>query len=59
MAFGGLVDQTGGLLLCKGDPALNRITKYIQQMPSSEFKGETLYLRVRNRADPLERGRAA
>jgi len=29
LAFGGFVDQTGGLLLCKGDPALNRITKYL------------------------------
>ncbi len=34
-------------LLCKDDPAFNRITKYIQQMPSSDFKGETLYLRLR------------
>ena len=25
--FGGFVDHTGGALLCKGDPALNRITK--------------------------------
>ena len=47
LAFGGFVDHTGGALLCKGDPALNRITKYIAQMPSSEFKGTTLYLRVR------------
>ena len=47
LAFGGLVDHTGGALICKGDPALNRITKYIPQMPSSEFKGTTLYLRTR------------
>lgn len=47
LAFGGLVDHTGGALICKGDPALNRITKYIPQLPSSEFKGETLYLRFR------------
>ncbi len=47
LAFGGFVDHTGGALLCKGDPSLNRITKYIQQMPSSDFKGETLYLRIR------------
>jgi cellobiose phosphorylase len=47
LGFGGLVDQTGGLLLCKGDPALNRITKYIPQMPGSDFKGHTLYLRYR------------
>ncbi len=45
LAFGGIVDHTGGALICKGDPALNRITKYIPQLPSSEFKGETLYLR--------------
>jgi len=45
--FGGFVDHTGGALICKGDPSLNRIVKYIQQMPSSEFKGETLYLRFR------------
>ncbi|MCB1132982.1 MAG: glycosyl transferase, partial [Verrucomicrobiae bacterium] len=47
LAFGGIVDHTGGSLLCAGDPGLNRITKYIPQMPSSEFKGSTLYLRVR------------
>ena len=29
------------------DPALNRIIKYIPQLPSSEFKGSTLYLRFR------------
>ncbi|MBN2440804.1 MAG: glycosyl transferase [Spirochaetales bacterium] len=45
LSFGGFVDQTGGMLLCKGDPALNRITKYIQQLPSSEFKASTIYLR--------------
>lgn len=45
--FGGFVDHTGGALVCKGDPSLNRIVKYIQQMPSSEFKGETLYLRFK------------
>lgn len=47
LAFGGLVDHTGGLLICKGDPALNRITKYIPQLPSSAFKGATLYLRFK------------
>jgi len=47
LAFGGFVDHTGGALICKGDPSLNRITKYIQQMPSGEFKGETLYIRIR------------
>ena len=46
LAFGGFVDHTGGVLVCKGDPALNRITKYISQMPASDFKGETLYLRA-------------
>lgn len=46
LAFGGFVDHTGGALVCKGDPTFNRITKYIQQMPGGEFKGETLYLRV-------------
>jgi cellobiose phosphorylase len=44
--FGGFVDHTGGALICKDDPTFNRITKYIQQMPSSDFKGETLYLRL-------------
>ncbi|BCX49820.1 cellobiose phosphorylase [Haloferula helveola] len=48
LAFGGIVDHTGGALLCAGDPGLNRITKYIPQMPASEFKGTTLYLRVRD-----------
>jgi cellobiose phosphorylase len=43
--FGGFVDHTGGALLCKGDPALNRITKYIPQLPASDFKGTSLYLR--------------
>jgi len=47
LAFGGFVDHTGGALVCKGDPSLNRITKYIQQMPSSDFKGETLYIRIK------------
>jgi cellobiose phosphorylase len=45
LKFGGFVDHTGGLLLCKGDPALNRITKYLPQSPASHFKGQTLYLR--------------
>jgi cellobiose phosphorylase len=47
LAFGGIVDHTGGSLICKEDPALNRITKYIPQLPSSDFKGETLYLRFK------------
>lgn len=45
--FGGFVDHTGGALICKGDPSLNRIVKYIQQMPGAEFKGETLYIRIK------------
>lgn len=48
LAFGGFVDHTGGALLCKNDPALNRITKYISQMPASDFKGTTLYVRLKN-----------
>ena len=44
--FGGIVDHTGGSIICKGDPALNRITKYIPQLPSSDFKGETLFIRI-------------
>ncbi len=47
LKFGGFVDHTGGALICKGDPALNRITKYIPQMPGSDMKGETLYIRFR------------
>ena len=47
LRFGGFVDHTGGALICKQDPTFNRITKYIQQMPSSDFKGETLYLRIK------------
>ncbi len=47
LAFGGIVDHTGGALVCKQDPALNRITKYIPQLPSSQFKGTTLYLRLK------------
>ena len=43
-----LLIRPGELLLCKGDPALNRITKYISQLPAHEFKGETLYLRIKH-----------
>lgn len=46
--FGGLIDSTGGMVICKGDPALNRITKYIAQLPSSEFKGSTVYVRIKD-----------
>jgi cellobiose phosphorylase len=52
--FGGIVDSNGGVLLCKGDPALNRITKYITQLPNSEFKGSTLYIKVRDKAGNVE-----
>jgi len=45
--FGGFVDHTGGALICAGDPALNRILKYLPQAPASDFKGEALYLRIR------------
>ncbi|MEX0321342.1 MAG: glycosyl transferase [Puniceicoccaceae bacterium] len=45
--FGGFVDHTGGALLCANDPALNRILKYIPQMPDAQPKGETLYLRIK------------
>jgi len=47
LSFGGIVDHTGGGTICKGDPALNRIVKYIPQLPSSDFKGETLYIRIK------------
>jgi cellobiose phosphorylase len=49
--FGGFIDHTGGALICKDDPTFNRITKYIQQMPSSDFKGETLYLRIHSQEE--------
>ncbi len=44
--FGGIVDQTGGALLCRKDPALNRITKVIPQLPASDFRGTTTYLKA-------------
>ena len=47
--FGGFVDHTGGSLITKGDPALNRIVKYMPQQPSSEFKGETLFIRIKEK----------
>ena len=46
LAFGGYVDHTGGAALCRGDPALNRITWYVPQRPVSDFQGTTLYLRI-------------
>jgi cellobiose phosphorylase len=50
LSFGGFVDHTGGALLCCGDPALNRITRYLALQPASDFKGTTLYLRRRARS---------
>jgi len=44
--FGGFVDQTGGMLICRQDPALNRVTKYLTQDPPSGFRATTLYLRT-------------
>ena len=44
--FGGFVDHTGGALICRKDPALNRITRYIALLPDSDSKGEGLYLRT-------------
>jgi len=46
LAFGGFVDHTGGAALCKGDPALDRITWYVPQRPVSDFQATTLYLRT-------------
>ncbi len=54
LAFGGFIDHTGGSQLCKGDPALGRITKYIPQLPAGEFKGETAYVRVRKPGLPAK-----
>jgi len=45
--FGGFVDHNGGGVLCQGDPALNRITKYIPQLPPSDMNGQTCYVRVK------------
>jgi cellobiose phosphorylase len=53
LSFGGFIDQTGGTQLCKGDPALNRITRYSTQIPASDFRGETAYIRLAGH----ERGR--
>ena len=48
LAFGGFIDQTGGMLICRQDPALNRITRYLSQAPPSEFRATTIYLRCRD-----------
>ena len=50
LEFGGYVDNTGGGVICKGDAALNRITKYVVQLPASAMNGETCYVRVKNGA---------
>lgn len=50
LAFGGFVDHTGGALLCAGDPYLNRISKYIPQLPNGFPRGTTLYLRIATEA---------
>lgn len=52
--FGGFVDQSGGGIICAGDPALNRITKYIPQRPLSQMNGETLYIRYKNKSGEYE-----
>ena len=49
LGFGGIIDHTGGSIITKGDPALNRIVKYIPQLPSSDFKGETIYIRIKEK----------
>ncbi len=54
LSFGGFVDHSGGGVICKGDPALNRIVKYIPQLPLSEMNGETLYVRIRNGSGKYE-----
>ncbi len=46
LKFGGFVDQTGGMLICRQDPALNRITRYLTQDPPAQFRATTLYLRT-------------
>ncbi len=44
--FGGFVDQTGGLNLCKKDPANNRVTGYRIDAPANAPRGNTLYARA-------------
>jgi cellobiose phosphorylase len=46
--FGGFVDQTGGLNICKKDPANNRITGYKIDTPQNAMRGNTLYCRIQN-----------
>jgi len=47
LAFGGFIDQNGGGVICKGDPAENRIVKYIPQLPAAQMNGETCYIRIK------------
>lgn len=47
--FGGFIDHLGGGVICKGDPALNRIVKYIPQLPDSSFNGESIYIRLKTK----------
>jgi cellobiose phosphorylase len=47
LQFGGFIDQTGGGVICKGDPAENRIVKYIPQIPAAQMNGETCYIRIK------------
>lgn len=49
--FGGFVDQTGGALICKGDPAFNRISKYIPGLPQSDMNGTAFYIREKDGSD--------
>ena len=44
--FGGFADQTGGLNLCKKDPANNRVTGYRIDAPQNAPRGNTLYART-------------
>ena len=46
--FGGFVDQTGGLNICKKDPANNRIPGYQIDTPQNAMRGNTLYCRIKN-----------
>jgi cellobiose phosphorylase len=49
LEFGGFVDQNGGGVICKSDPAENRIVKYIPQLPASDMNGETCFIRFKEK----------
>lgn len=49
--FGGFIDQVGSGVICRDDPGLNRIVKYLPQRPQSDFNGETAYIREKNSND--------